>query len=322
MSTDLPLCGLPADGPRSIPWDNPHNPIANAHPRPEHGGSLGGTTGYRSLEEANVRSARTGCNNPADGSKFFGPGADADDPRAPSRHVAQRHFQLPRTSADSVPGNAVPAPVDKHAPARRPDTSLALVAGTTPAPWLGIRDCSNTSAHNRAEKNIHNPPAGTGEDAVGRADLEIPFRMTYCEEGPREVLLPTGQVSDGSSLLPPEAILCFLPDSDLVSLPTSLYLNSSLATRHPSRPIAIRAAHIHDHQPPVISLNHPDQTGRILLATDILAKESDRADYSMGLGPFGVAVIELDDQIIRLEHCSGNQLTHVPPPANKPANNL
>ncbi len=220
-----------------------------------------------------MRSARTGCNNPADGSKFFGPGADADDPRAPSRHVAQRHFQLPRTSADSVPGNAVPAPVDKHAPARRPDTSLALVAGTTPAPWLGIRDCSNTSAHNRAEKNIHNPPAGTGEDAVGRADLEIPFRMTYCEEGPREVLLPTGQVSDGSSLLPPEAILCFLPDSDLVSLPTSLYLNSSLATRHPSRPIAIRAAHIHDHQPPVISLNHPDQTGRILLATDMLPGE-------------------------------------------------
>jgi hypothetical protein len=30
----------------------------------------------------------------------------------------------------------------------------------------------------------------------------------------------------------------------------------------------IRAAHIPDHQPPVISLNHPDQTGRILLATD------------------------------------------------------
>ena len=217
MSTDLRLRGLPADGPRSIPWDTPHTLTANAPPTPEHGGSLGGTTGYRSLEEANVRSARTGCNNPADGSKFFGPGADADDPRAPLRHAAQRHFQLPRTSADSVPGNAAPAPVDKHAPARWPDTSLALVAGTTPAPWLGIRDCSNTSAHNRAEKNIHNPPAGTDEDAVGRADgradLEIPFRMTYRVVGPREVLLPTGQVSDGSSLLPPEAILLFLPCS-------------------------------------------------------------------------------------------------------------
>jgi len=213
MSTDLRLRGLPADGPRSIPWDNPHNPIANAPPTPEHGGSLGGTTGYRSLEEANVGSARTGCNNPADGSKFFGPGADADDPRAPSRHAAQRHFQLPRTSAGNVPGNAAPAPAGKHAPARWPDTSLALAAGTTPAPGLGTRDCSNTSAHSRAEKNIHNLPADTDAPAAGRADLEIPFRMTYREVGPREVLLPTGQVSDGSSLLPPEAILLLLPCS-------------------------------------------------------------------------------------------------------------
>ena len=207
MSTDLRLRGLPADGPRSIPWGTPHTRTANAPPTPEHGGSLGGTTGYRSLEEANVRSARTGCNNPADGSKNSGPGADADDPRAPSRHPVQRHFQLPRTSAGNVPGNAATAPVDKHAPARWPDTSLALAAGTTPAPWLGTRDCSNTSAHSRAEKNTHNLPTDTDEPAAGRADLEIPVRMTYGEEGPREVLLPTGQVSDGSSLLPPEAIL-------------------------------------------------------------------------------------------------------------------
>lgn len=211
MSTDLPLRGLPADGPRSIPWDTPHNPTANADPSPEHGGSLGGTTGYRSLEEENVSCARTGCSNPADGNKFFGPGADADDPRAPSRHPAQRHFQLPRTSAGNVPGNAATAPVDMHAPARWPDTSLALAAGTTPAPWLGTRDCSNTSAHNRAEKNVHNRPADTGEPAADRVadrvDLEVPFRMTYAAAGPREVLLPIGQVSDGSSLLPPEAIL-------------------------------------------------------------------------------------------------------------------
>jgi hypothetical protein len=31
----------------------------------------------------------------------------------------------------------------------------------------------------------------------------------------------------------------------------------------------------------------------------------------MGFGPFGVAVIEFDDQIVRLAHGSGNQLTHV-----------
>jgi len=213
MSTDLPLRGLPADGPRSIPGDTPHNPTANAAPTPEHGGSLGGTRGYRSLEEANGGCARTGCSNPADGSKFFGPGADADDPRAPSRDGPQRHFQRSRTSAGHVPGNAATAPADKHAPARWPDTFLALAAGTTPAPSRGTRDCSNTSARNRAEKNIHNRPADTGEDAVGRADLEIPFRMTYREVGPREVLLPTGQVSDGSLLLPPEAILFFLPCS-------------------------------------------------------------------------------------------------------------
>mgnify|MGYP001103432413 CR=1 FL=1 len=211
MSTDLPLRGLPADGPRSIPWDTPHNPTANAAPTPEHGGSLGGTTDYRSLEEASEGSARTGCNNPADGNKNFGPATDADDPRAPSRNGAKRHFQLPRTSGGNVPGNAASVLADKLAPARWPDTSLALAAGTTPAPWHGKRDCSNTSAHNRAEKNVHNRPADTGEPAADRVadrvDLEVPFQMTYAAAGPREVLLPTGQVSDGSSLLPPEAIL-------------------------------------------------------------------------------------------------------------------
>lgn len=199
MSTDLRLRGLPADGPRSIPEDTPHNPTANADPTPEHGGSLAGTTDYRSLEEANERCARTVGNNPADGSKIFCPGADADDPRAPSRDGPERHFQLSRTAGGNVPGNAATAPVDKHPPARWPDTSLALAAGTTPAPGLGTRDCSNTSAHSWAEKNIHNLPANTDEPAAGRVDLEAPFRMTYGEEGPREVLLPTGQVSDGSS---------------------------------------------------------------------------------------------------------------------------
>ena len=207
MSTDLRLRSLPADGPRSTPGDTPHTPTANADPTPEHGGSLADTTDYRSPEEVNEGCARTAGNNPADGNKFFGPGADAADPRAPSRDGPGRHFQLPRTPGGNVPGNAAPAPADKHALARRPDTSLALAAGTTPAPWLGTRDCSNTSAHSRAEKNIRNRPADTGEPAPDRANLEIPVRMTYGEVGPREVLLPTGQVSDGSSLLPPEAIL-------------------------------------------------------------------------------------------------------------------
>jgi hypothetical protein len=52
MSTDLRLRGPPADGLRSIPGDIPHNPAASAHPTPEHDGTLGGTTGYRSPEEA------------------------------------------------------------------------------------------------------------------------------------------------------------------------------------------------------------------------------------------------------------------------------
>jgi hypothetical protein len=196
MSTDL---RLPADGPRSMPGDTRHNPTANAAPTPEHGESLGGTSDYRSLEEANEGCARTVGNNPADGSKFFGPEVDADDPRAPARDSAERHFQLPRTAGGNVPGSAASAPADKHAPAHWLDTSLALAAGTTPAPWLGTRDCSNTSAHSRAEKNIHNLPADTDEPAAGRVDLEVPFPMTYVAAGPREVLLPTGQVSDGSS---------------------------------------------------------------------------------------------------------------------------
>ena len=207
MSTYLPLRGLPADGPRSIPGDTPHNPTANADPTSEHGGSLGGTTDYRSLEEANEGCARTAGNNPADGSKIFCPGADADDPRAPSRDGPERHFQLPCASGGNVPGNAASAPADEHGPARWPDTSLALAAATTPAPWPGKRDCSNTSAHSRAEKNIHNLPTDTDEPAAGRVDLETPFRMTYGEVGPREVLLPIGQVSDGSSLLPSETLL-------------------------------------------------------------------------------------------------------------------
>ena len=178
MSTHLRLPGLPADDPRSIPADTPYKPTANALPTPEPGGSLGGTTGYRSLEEGNEGSARTGCNNPDDRSKFFAPGADPDDPRAPSRDGAQQHFQLPRSSGGNVPGSAATALADKHAPARSSDTSLALAAGTTPAPGLGTRSCSNTSAHSRAEKNSHNLPAGTDEPAAGRADLEIPGRMT------------------------------------------------------------------------------------------------------------------------------------------------
>ena len=213
MSTYLRLPGLPADGPRSTPGDTPHKPTANAAPTPEHGGSLGGITDYRSLEEASEGSARTGCNNPADGNKNFGPATDADDPRAPSRNGAKRHFQLPRTSGGNVSGNAASALADKLAPARWPDTSLALAAATTPAPWPGKRDCSNTSAHSWAEKNIHSLPTDTDEPAAGRADLETPFRMTYGEVGPREVLLPTGQVSDGSSLLPPETLLLLLPCS-------------------------------------------------------------------------------------------------------------
>jgi hypothetical protein len=125
-----------------------------------------------------VGSARTACNNPADGSKFFGPGADADDPRAPSTDAAERHLELLRTSVGNVPGNAATAPADKHAPARWLDTSLALAAGTTPVPSLGTRDCSNTFAHSRDERNIHNLPADTDEPAAGRADLEIHVRMT------------------------------------------------------------------------------------------------------------------------------------------------
>ena len=178
MSTDLPLRGLPADGPRSIPWDTPHNPTANAAPTPEHGGSLGGTTGYRSPEEANDGSARTGCSSPADDSKISGPGTDPDDPRAPARERLERLFQLPRSSGGNAPGNAATAPAGKHAPARSCDTSLALAAETTTAPGLGTRGCSNTSAHSRTEKNFHNLPAGTDEPAAGRPDLEIPGRMT------------------------------------------------------------------------------------------------------------------------------------------------
>lgn len=123
MSTDLRLPGLPADDRRSIPADTPYNATANALPTPGHGGSLGGTTGYRNPEEANAGCARTACNNPADGSKFFGFGMDPDDPRAPSRHAAQRHFPLPRTSVGNAPRNAAPAPADKRASARWPDTS-------------------------------------------------------------------------------------------------------------------------------------------------------------------------------------------------------
>jgi len=178
MSTHLSLRGLPAHGPRSIPGDTPHNLPANAHPTPEHAGSLDGITSCRSLEEANEPYARTACNIPADDRKFFGLQADADDPRAPSADATQRHFQLPRTSAGYVPDTAVPAPADKHALARWPDTSLALAAATTPAPWLGIPGRSSTSAHSRAEKNVHNQPTDTGEDAAGRADLEIPSRLT------------------------------------------------------------------------------------------------------------------------------------------------
>jgi hypothetical protein len=178
MSTDLPLFCPPADDPRSTPVDTPHTPTANAHPTPEHAGSLGGTTGYRSPEEENERSARSGCSNPADGNRFFGPQADPDDPRAPSRDGLQRLFQRPRSSGGNAPGNAALAPADKHAPPHWLDTSLAIVAGTTPEPGLGTRDCSSTSAHSRAEKNAHSRPAGTDEPAAGRADLEIPGPMT------------------------------------------------------------------------------------------------------------------------------------------------
>ena len=178
MSMDLRLPGLPAHDPRSIPADTPHNPTANALPTPEHGASLGGTTGYRSLEEANDGSARTGCSSPADGNKISGPGTDPDDPRAPSRERPERYLELPRSSIGDVPGNAATGPADKHAPVRWHDISLALAAATTPEPGLGTRDCSSTSAHSRAEKNSHSRPAGTDEPAAGRADLEIPWRMT------------------------------------------------------------------------------------------------------------------------------------------------
>ena len=46
----------------------------------------------------------------------------------------------------------------------------------------------------------------------------------------------------------------------------------------------------------------------------VLAKEPDWADHSMGFGTLGVALIELDDQIVRLMHRSVNQLTHFRPP--------
>ena len=107
MSTDLRLPGLPADDPRSIPADTPDNPTANALPTPEHGGSLGGTTGYISLEEGNEGSARTGGNNPADRSKFFAPGADADDPRAPSEDGPATTVKPPESSPPAAQEPAV-----------------------------------------------------------------------------------------------------------------------------------------------------------------------------------------------------------------------
>ena len=46
----------------------------------------------------------------------------------------------------------------------------------------------------------------------------------------------------------------------------------------------------------------------------VLAQEPDRADDSMRGRSLGVAVVERDDQIVRLMHGSVDQLTHVRPP--------
>ena len=162
-----------------------------------------GITSYRISAADYVRKSQTSCNSPDDRRKIFVPKAPSDGPRSSILPPRPNGLAVPSIAGDTVgiaPGDALgPLPSADNA-AQPASATIAGLPGSNP-------HCNSGSKDGRAESTAHTPSADNAAngpttcDCYQRRPLDQNPNSEHAEMGPREVLLPKGQVSEEERLL-------------------------------------------------------------------------------------------------------------------------
>lgn len=162
-----------------------------------------GITSYRISAADCVRRTQTSCNSPDDRRKIFAPKTRCDGPRSRILPPRPNWFAVPSSAGDTVgtaPGDAL-GPLPSADNAAQP--AIATIAGLPGS----NSHCNSGSKDARAESTAHTPSADNAAngpttcDCRQRRPLDQNPNSEHAEMGPREVLLPTGQVSEEERLL-------------------------------------------------------------------------------------------------------------------------
>lgn len=173
----------------------PHAPARRVTP--------GGTTSYRISAADCVRKSQTRCNSPDDRRKILVPKAPCDGPRSSILPPRPKWLAVPSIAGDTVgtaPGDTLgPLPSADNA-AQPAIATIAGLPGSNPHCNSGNEDGRDGStAHTPSADNAVTGP--TTCDCRQRRPLDQNPNSEHAEMGPREVLLPTGQVSEEERLL-------------------------------------------------------------------------------------------------------------------------
>jgi hypothetical protein len=204
----MPRTQLRGRAPREAPAAGLRPPSGDASgpPAPAPRAKPDGTSHYRTCGGRNPPAARTRRSSPGANSKIFFPPAPWDGPRraAPRGLPEQSHLQ------GDVPDSGAPARAAARARLRSAGTGAPLATGTSAERLPDRPRCSSGSAGGEGETDAHIPSAGNSvgdRHALGRRKdrhpLDAGTNNQHAEVGPREGLLPKGQVSERSVYFSP-----------------------------------------------------------------------------------------------------------------------
>lgn len=162
-----------------------------------------GITSYRISAGDCVRKSQTRCNSPDDRRKIFVPKTRCDGPRSRILPPRPNWFAVPSIAGDTVgtaPGDALGPLPSADSAAQPAIATIAGLPGSNPHCNSGSKDAmAESTAHTPSADNAANGP--TTCDCYQRRPLDQNPNSEHAEMGPREVLLPTGQVSEEERLL-------------------------------------------------------------------------------------------------------------------------
>ena len=162
-----------------------------------------GITSYRISAADCVRRTQTSCNSPDDRRKIFAPKTRCDGPRSRILPPRPNWFAVPSSAGDTVgtaPGDALGPLPSADSAAQPAIATIAGLPGSNPHCNSGSKDArAESTAHTPSADNAANGP--TTCDCRQRRPLDQNPNSEHAEMGPREVLLPTGQVSEEERLL-------------------------------------------------------------------------------------------------------------------------